>query len=448
MTDHKIPQPLDNIGCQDLLQEDYSHCGWLRKQSFINRIGKFRWPQIYMVISGGCIYYFKNEYSTRPAGKFTLYGYNTVSRAQEKVSPKVAPFAFKVVHASPDYKTYYFAAGSEKEMKEWMKHIKSQLVKANGQKSDNYYYTYKRAGKQTAAEEEDDKSMTYQEIETDIYGDTNAFKVTSDYALKFKLKGKDDVSDDEDISVPAPPPPRRVPNKDAYKERPPAPLPDDADRPAVPPTDRPSLPITDRPSLPTTDRPSVPPRQTGKDVSAKPAKENEQRNGQRHRKQSEDAVSKVHKELTQALSNSHARGKRGSKDKEESPFSARKIAETAVDEDDDEEDSEDYWENIYYDGEDKEKAQEIIRNIGDDGVYLVRTGADGGQVLVVYAENMPKKYKITNENGDYYLKKDGPHCDSVEMLMYTYYTTELPTAKSCLETPFKLHPKYKGQQTS
>lgn len=51
---------------------------------------------------------------------------------------------------------------------------------------------FRRAGKQAAAEEEDDKSMTYQEIETDIYGDTNAFKVTSDYALKFKLKGKDD----------------------------------------------------------------------------------------------------------------------------------------------------------------------------------------------------------------------------------------------------------------
>lgn len=50
---------------------------------------------------------------------------------------------------------------------------------------------FRRAGKQAAAEE-DDKSMTYQEIETDIYGDTNAFKVTSDYALKFKLKGKDD----------------------------------------------------------------------------------------------------------------------------------------------------------------------------------------------------------------------------------------------------------------
>lgn len=28
-------------------------------------------------------------------------------------------------------------------LQEWMKHIKSQLVKANGQKSDNYYYTYK-----------------------------------------------------------------------------------------------------------------------------------------------------------------------------------------------------------------------------------------------------------------------------------------------------------------
>lgn len=31
-----------SAGCQDLLQEDYSHCGWLRKQSFINRVGKFR----------------------------------------------------------------------------------------------------------------------------------------------------------------------------------------------------------------------------------------------------------------------------------------------------------------------------------------------------------------------------------------------------------------------
>ena len=48
------------------------------------------------------------------------------------------------------------------------------------------------------------------------------------------------------------------------------------------------------------------------------------------------------------------------------------------------------------------------------------------------------------QNGEYYLKKDGPHSDSVEMLMYTYYTTELPTAKACLETPYKMHPKYKG----
>ena len=26
----------------------------------------------------------------------------------------------------------------------------------------------------------------------DIYGDTNAFKASNDYAMKFKLKGKDD----------------------------------------------------------------------------------------------------------------------------------------------------------------------------------------------------------------------------------------------------------------
>ena len=34
-------------------------------------------PQVYMVLSGGCVYYFKNEYSSRPAGKFTLYGYSS-----------------------------------------------------------------------------------------------------------------------------------------------------------------------------------------------------------------------------------------------------------------------------------------------------------------------------------------------------------------------------------
>ncbi|XP_062609012.1 uncharacterized protein LOC134270780 isoform X1 [Saccostrea cucullata] len=419
MSDGKIPQPLDNIGCQDLLLEDYSHSGWLRKQSFISRLGKFRWPQIYMVLSGGCIYYFKNEYSTRPAGKFTLYGYNTVARAQEKISPKVAPFAFKVVHADPEYKTYYFAAGSEKEMKEWMRRIKSQLMKANGQKADNYYYMHKKAEREMKAAEEDEKSMTYQEIETDIYGDTNAFKATNDYALKFKLKGKDDVSDDEDISVPAPPPPRKQ-GKDAYKERPPAPLPEEENKPSVPPR-----------------------RQAD---TSQPVKENEQRERGK-RKESMDAAAKVHKELTETLSNSHSKGRRkGSKDKENTPVSDRRIAEikAADEEDDEDEDSEDYWSNIYYEGDDKERAQEIIRNIGEDGVYLVRTGADGGQVLVVFAENMPKKYKITNENGEFYLKKEGPHCDSVEMLMYTYYSTELPTAKSCLETPYKLHSKYKG----
>ena len=41
-------------------------------------------------------------------------------------------------------------------------------------------------------------------------------------------------SDDEDISVPAPPPPRIKP-RDVYKERPPAPLPEEESKPFVPP---------------------------------------------------------------------------------------------------------------------------------------------------------------------------------------------------------------------
>lgn len=62
----------------------------------------------------------------------------------------------------------------------------------NYERSKTIWVSCLQESREQAAAEEDDKSMTYQEIETDIYGDTNAFKVTSDYALKFKLKGKDD----------------------------------------------------------------------------------------------------------------------------------------------------------------------------------------------------------------------------------------------------------------
>lgn len=77
-------------------------------------------------------------------------------------------------------------------------------------------------------------------------------------------------------------------------------------------------------------------------------------------------------------------------------------------------------------------------------MFRLQRGTVFNKLFACHITMLRKSFVSSFQNGEYYLKKDGPHADSVEMLMYEYYTTELPTAKACLETPFKLHPKYKG----
>jgi len=55
----------------------------------------------------------------------------SVYRASE-VSQKEAPWAFRIVHSHPEFKTYYFSAASEQEMKIWMSNIKREMLNANG----------------------------------------------------------------------------------------------------------------------------------------------------------------------------------------------------------------------------------------------------------------------------------------------------------------------------
>ena len=50
---------------------------------------------------------------------------------------------------------------------------------------------FRKAGQVVRDQAEDDKSLTYQEIETDIYA-TGAFKPSKDYSLKFKVKLRDE----------------------------------------------------------------------------------------------------------------------------------------------------------------------------------------------------------------------------------------------------------------
>jgi hypothetical protein len=45
---------------------------------------------------------------------------------------KEATWAFKVVHANPEYRSYLFSASSEKEMGQWMKLFKTEMLRASG----------------------------------------------------------------------------------------------------------------------------------------------------------------------------------------------------------------------------------------------------------------------------------------------------------------------------
>ncbi|OWF41510.1 SH3 domain-binding protein 2-like [Mizuhopecten yessoensis] len=427
--DGDIPQPLQNISCQDLLRTDNTYSGWLRKRHFVNKLEIFNWPQVYVVLSKGCIYYFKNEYSNRPLGKFAFYGYNSVTRSKA-VAPKQGPWAFQVVHTHKEFKSYYFAAPSEREMKEWMKHVKGTLVDANGKSTE--YYTYQRAAQASKNKLIDDEAVTYNEIETNIYGDTPSFTLEKDYKKKYRIKMENEASDDEDDvpSEPAARPPELPP---ARGNRPQQPLPGmSALGLALPVVPGPSSNTLSRGPLPSTpdSPPSVPPR--------KETKENIETKGHKKRKKTSN---ETHNGRTGPEPNPYEKAKTPQPEPEPEP-------EPAVDERDsrqeqDQGDEGSYWDDIHFNDTDPEKASEIIRKLETEGTFLVRDGRRG-KVLLVYAEKSLKKYQIQQEKDQFFLKRDGPHADSLEELMYEYHMVNIPNCEVTLMQPYLHHPSYKN----
>ncbi|XP_060074339.1 SH3 domain-binding protein 2-like [Ylistrum balloti] len=420
----EIPQPLQNIGCQDLLMTENTYSGWLRKRHFVNKYSIFNWPQVYVILSKGCIYYFKNEYSKTALGKFSFYGYNSVMRSKA-VAPKLGPWAFQVVHTHKEFKTYYFAAPSEREMKEWMKHVKGTLVDANGKSAE--YYTYRRAAKESKDKLLDDESTTYNEIETNIYGDTPSFTVDKDYKKKYRIKMNDEASDEEDEEQPSRPPDLPPPRND----RPPQPLPDQSpttvSRSAIG-SQLPNIPgsstnTSTRGPLPATPEgpPTIPPRKDNNETRGAKAKN-------RGSKESKDTH-------TQNSRNGHEHG----------VYEKAKEVEPDPEPEQAQEDEGSYWDDIHYTDSNWEKASEIIKNLETDGTFLVRDGTKG-KVLLVYADKGLKKYQIQQDKNDhkFFLKKDGPHADTLEELMYEYHMIKIPNCEIKLIQPYLHHPSYKN----
>ncbi|GFS27605.1 SH3 domain-binding protein 2-like [Elysia marginata] len=107
--------------------------------------------------------------------------------------------------------------------------------------------------------------------------------------------------------------------------------------------------------------------------------------------------------------------------------------------------TDDYWGAIHFTGS-KAEASVVISGIASNGVYLVRRSEDGLNVLQVYTDDSttPRKYKIfiTEDNRHTLSLLNGPYFDSLEEMLFHYYSHILPHTQHCLTVPYKLHPEF------
>lgn len=134
-TDHDnsvILVPLKHIGAQDIagLHGGCTKNGFLRKQGKLERIFKFlTWRQRYIVISQGCLYIFKDEFSRSHIMAVSLKTYNKTLR-----SPNIPrmPYVFRVMPHDPTAgRILVFSCPDEANQKRWMAAIKKDLLRAN-----------------------------------------------------------------------------------------------------------------------------------------------------------------------------------------------------------------------------------------------------------------------------------------------------------------------------
>ncbi|KAK7109335.1 SH3 domain-binding protein 2-like [Littorina saxatilis] len=397
------PSPNKTIGCQDLLKDGACiHSGWLRRQSLRNRFKIFSWPQVYVVVSGGCVYCYKNETAIRQACAFSLYGYNAIFRAGE-VTQREAPWAFKVVHVNHDFRSYLFSSSSEREMMQWMKLFKQEMLRANGKLTrtqgdgfDSANPMYQDAG---SSDTVSIKSQDYTDIECNIYEDSAVFTLPQDYTNK----KEDDASDDEMTEL--------VLARPDLQERPP-----------LPP------PVPKRPSKHPSGGAATP-------KASAVVSELEQRNAG----QDQFYTTPPTNERLQKPS------EEPKVDRDAKPSSLRKRGDpdgSSLKKTDEQPDARDFWSSIFFYGG-KDQAGEIIRQLADDGVYLVRVNDDKSMVLHVFAKEQPRKFQVFKQDNMYTLKKvSGEPFKRVEELIYYYYSNPLPNVEVCLTDCYLHHPDF------
>ncbi|KAL8566045.1 hypothetical protein ACOMHN_062774 [Nucella lapillus] len=403
---HEIaPIPNRTISCQDLLKDEICvYSGWLRRQSLRNKLKIFAWPHVYVAIAGGCVYCYGSEVSRRPASAFSLYGYDRVFRAGE-ITEREATWTFKLVHVNSAYRSYLFSSSSQREMTQWMYHIRQEMLRASGKLPKG---VTRPSGTRTPADGSSWEAPGYQdagsgsagsitsqelrEIEDSIYEDTSHFVLPANYSNK-----KEEDNSDEEMD-------RVVQSR-----------PDLQDRPPIPP------PVPRRPNL---------------------KKLNAASQGIVQELKNLNIGGEKLKSTTPELAKPPQDSGRPAVDRTSKPILLRGDPDgSSAQREEEPVDAKEYWSSIYFYGG-KEKAHEVITKIADEGVFLVRVNEDKSMVLHVYGKDQARKFIIFKHENKYALDKTSPQFARVDDLVYHYYDHPLPRVDVCLVECYLYHPVY------
>ncbi|CAH1783854.1 unnamed protein product [Owenia fusiformis] len=472
----QIPVPHKTIACQDLLQESENFCGFLRippRFRFINsssndacskdkkklsQLGHFvgntvskmaDWRQVYIVLSKGCVYHFNDEKAKKPFAAYSLYGYDKVTTAGD-IPQSETPWPFKIIHAKKDEnaeKSRYYSAPSERESKEWMLNFKREMVSASG------HFRETGVGQDHVLPSADEWR---DQLEEPIYNSSSEISSTSTHNLeeddsdeenytKIKDEDLDDVFHKEPrdkhkpfsaISMPkflkktkpgVTPPPgigeiNSLPRSPQHTETPPS-KPNRMISPLSPKVtqsqitdkikalgfrDQPDGEDESRQHKPVEKKPALKPKPPLKPPIGARTLEFEPMAGG-HLKPSDIKKGRKHSTDT------------------EKPKEAGE--------------SESYWSAVYWYGASREEANQLIKNIGIKGVYLVRKGTETQWVLVVYTGDDTsdvKKYKI-QECADEFHIETGCTFQSIPHMLSHYYSHSLPNSEVTLSHHYKMY---------
>ncbi|CAH1783853.1 unnamed protein product [Owenia fusiformis] len=437
------------------------------------------WRQVYIVLSKGCVYHFNDEKAKKPFAAYSLYGYDKVTTAGD-IPQSETPWPFKIIHAKKDEnaeKSRYYSAPSERESKEWMLNFKREMVSASG------HFRETGVGQDHVLPSADEWR---DQLEEPIYNSSSEISSTSTHNLeeddsdeenytKIKDEDLDDVFHKEPrdkhkpfsaISMPkflkktkpgVTPPPgigeiNSLPRSPQHTETPPS-KPNRMISPLSPKVtqsqitdkikalgfrDQPDGEDESRQHKPVEKKPALKPKPPLKPPIGARTLEFEPMAGG-HLKPSDIKKGRKHSTDTEKPKEAEYLGLREEVEGEEELIMEEPKPEESNN--DNEGESESYWSAVYWYGASREEANQLIKNIGIKGVYLVRKGTETQWVLVVYTGDDTsdvKKYKI-QECADEFHIETGCTFQSIPHMLSHYYSHSLPNSEVTLSHHYKMY---------